>query len=128
MGLGGLNAGGLCAQELESMKNRAYSMGSPHQQCEFCAEPLFGSRQFYLFPCSHGFHAHCLLQHVPKQLNPAQRAAVQGVEVGVGGCPACCCVFHRVIGCTSLAFGAMGLRLILAIRLPVNFSVRSQLC
>jgi hypothetical protein len=44
------------------MKRRGYSVSS-QQRCEYCADALF-SRQFYLFPCSHGFHGDCLLRRV----------------------------------------------------------------
>lgn len=68
-------------RELESMKNRAYSMGSHHQRCEYCPEPLFAKQQaFYLFPCSHGFHCQCLLRRAPQHLRPAQLSAVLGIE------------------------------------------------
>jgi len=66
-------------QELESMKNRAYSMVTQTQRCEFCSDALFGSA-FYLFPCSHGFHCQCLVQRCMHYLPPAQVSAVQGVE------------------------------------------------
>jgi hypothetical protein len=66
-------------KELESMKNRAYCMNSQHQRCEYCVDPLFG-KQFYLFPCSHGFHAQCLLKRAPLHLQPAQLSAVRGIE------------------------------------------------
>jgi vacuolar protein sorting-associated protein 18 len=61
------------------MKTRAYSTVSQHQRCEYCTDLLFG-KPFYLFPCSHGFHCHCLLQRASQFLSPAQVSAVQGVE------------------------------------------------
>ena len=73
------------------MKNRSYSMTSTHQNCEFCSESLFSSSssagpqrvsqsqqlQFYLFPCSHGFHTKCLLQRAKSHLllEPSQLSA-----------------------------------------------------
>lgn len=60
------------------MKNRAYSMTSQQQKCEHCRDILFG-QQFYLFPCSHGFHRMCLLQQSAQHLSPAQYSAVQGI-------------------------------------------------
>lgn len=96
-------------KELESMKNRAHSLGSPFQRCEYCNETLlyYGrvhqnhhthgttggagvqqQQQFYLFPCSHGFHAPCLLKRAPQHLDPAQLEAVRGIEEmlrGLGG-------------------------------------------
>jgi len=44
------------------MKERGYS-ATLHQRCEYCVDALFG-KQFYLFPCSHGFHSDCLLKRV----------------------------------------------------------------
>ncbi len=43
------------------MKKRAYS-ASALQRCEYCPEVLFG-KQFYLFPCGHGYHCDCALAH-----------------------------------------------------------------
>lgn len=61
------------------MKNRAYSMVTQQQRCEYCTDVLFG-KPFYLFPCSHGFHCQCLVQRCVEYLPPAQVSAVQGVE------------------------------------------------
>ncbi len=41
------------------MKKRGYSASS-QQRCSFCPEPLF-QKQFYLFPCGHGYHCDCAL-------------------------------------------------------------------
>lgn len=66
--------------ELDSMKKRGFSVSST-QRCEHCMKPLF-SGQFYLFPCSHGFHTHCLLEHTQhgKHLDPAQLETVKSLE------------------------------------------------
>ena len=63
--------------ELESMKKRGYSVSSL-QRCEYCMSALF-SRQFYLFPCSHGFHNDCMLGrvHSHKHLDEPQLEAVK---------------------------------------------------
>eukprot|EP00428_Durinskia_dybowskii_P070223 CAMPEP_0170407188 /NCGR_PEP_ID=MMETSP0117_2-20130122/28114_1 /TAXON_ID=400756 /ORGANISM="Durinskia baltica, Strain CSIRO CS-38" /LENGTH=1170 /DNA_ID=CAMNT_0010664419 /DNA_START=122 /DNA_END=3634 /DNA_ORIENTATION=+ len=66
-------------QELECMKNRAYSMVAQVQLCEYCSESLLG-KVFYLFPCSHGFHCQCLVQRCAQLLTPVQVNAVRGVE------------------------------------------------
>jgi hypothetical protein len=58
------------------MKNRAYSTVSSLQKCELCFD-LLHRDQFYLFPCSHGFHATCLLDHAPKALTPSQLQALR---------------------------------------------------
>ena len=66
-------------KELDSMKNRAYSTVSQFQTCEYCGDSVTG-RQFYLFPCSHGFHSNCLLKKAAQHLEPAQLSAVRGIE------------------------------------------------
>jgi hypothetical protein len=56
------------------MKDRSYTISSSHQECEFCTETLFAvdgrtpQSQFYLFPCSHGFHTKCLLERAKSHL------------------------------------------------------------
>jgi ribosomal protein S14 len=69
--------------ELESMKRRGYSVSSL-QRCEYCPTALF-NRQFYLFPCSHGFHNDCLMQrvHEHKHLDPPQLEAVSALETQI---------------------------------------------
>ena len=70
-------------QELDSMKSRSYTMSNTHQNCEFCSDTLLSQNmktsqyQFYLFPCSHGFHAKCLLQRAKSHLllDPSQLSA-----------------------------------------------------
>ena len=67
-------------KELESMKKRGYS-SSVQQRCEYCPDSLF-SRQFYLFPCSHGMHADCLLRrtHQFRHLDTSKLALVKALE------------------------------------------------
>jgi len=62
--------------ELDAMKKRGFSVSSL-QHCEYCRSALF-SRQFYLFPCSHGFHNDCMLKrvHTHKHLDDKQLEAV----------------------------------------------------
>ncbi len=62
--------------ELEAIKKRGYSVSSL-QHCEYCRSALF-NRQFYLFPCSHGFHQDCMLKRVytHKHLDDKQLEAV----------------------------------------------------
>lgn len=61
------------------MKNRAYSTFSNNQKCEACFEPLM-KEQFYLFPCSHGFHATCLLNQTIHLLSPLQLQTLQKLQ------------------------------------------------
>lgn len=60
------------------MKNRCYSLASNYQRCEPCGEVLLG-KQFYLFPCSHGFHCQCLINLAPKILSPQQFHALESL-------------------------------------------------
>lgn len=55
-------------EELDSMKTRGYSTSSSHDRCDLCVESLRG-QQYYLFPCSHGFHSSCLLNEAHKFLS-----------------------------------------------------------
>jgi len=66
--------------ELECMKKRGFSTSSG-QRCEYCNDAIF-NKQFYLFPCSHGFHSDCLLKRVftHKHLDKAQLNTVKGLE------------------------------------------------
>ena len=61
------------------MKHRAYSTVSNHQRCELCMNVLLGN-QFYLFPCSHGFHSTCLTQNAMKSLSESQLNEVKKIE------------------------------------------------
>ena len=65
--------------ELESMKTRGYSTVSSHERCSLCDENLAGN-QFYLFPCSHGFHSVCLVKESYKNLPPNQLSALKSLE------------------------------------------------
>ena len=50
-------------KELESVNNRGFGL-SAGQRCEFCSNSgdfLF-AKQFYIFPCGHGFHGDCLMK------------------------------------------------------------------
>jgi hypothetical protein len=62
------------------MKKRGYSASS-NQRCEYCLEGIF-SKQFYLFPCSHGFHCDCLLRHATthNHLDSSQLSTVKSLE------------------------------------------------
>ena len=68
------------SMDLENMKRRGFSASSG-QRCEYCTEGIF-ARQFYLFPCSHGFHSDCLLKRVfsHNHLDATQLATVKSLE------------------------------------------------
>jgi hypothetical protein len=65
-------------KELESMTKRGYSY-SATQRCEDCSEALF-NKQFYLFPCSHGFHSHCIMKRVKKGADENVLAKIRSLE------------------------------------------------
>ncbi len=60
------------------MKKRGYTTTS-FQRCEQCVDALF-RRQFYLFPCSHGFHSDCLMKKMSRFLEPTQIASIRNIE------------------------------------------------
>jgi vacuolar protein sorting-associated protein 18 len=61
------------------MKNRCYTLTSNYQKCEICNDVLLG-KQFYLFPCSHGFHCGCLQDQAAHILPPNQLAALESLQ------------------------------------------------
>jgi len=65
-------------RELEGMSRRGYSY-STIQRCEDCSDTLF-NKQFYLFPCSHGFHSHCLMKRVQRSVDEATRNKLRSLE------------------------------------------------
>lgn len=59
-------------QDVVALKNRFLTIDAG-EQCSVCSQLLL-SRQFYVFPCRHSFHADCLVTLVrfpisPKYLN-----------------------------------------------------------
>jgi vacuolar protein sorting-associated protein 18 len=60
------------------MKNRAYSTISNLQRCELCYD-LLQRDQFYLFPCAHGFHSACLVDHAQHSLATSQQQILKGL-------------------------------------------------
>jgi len=66
-------------KELDEMKNRALTTASTDQRCGVCMGYLFDT-QFYLFPCSHGFHGYCLLSESRKFLCASQLCLVRDLE------------------------------------------------
>ncbi|KAI9898806.1 hypothetical protein PsorP6_019092 [Peronosclerospora sorghi] len=49
---------------------------SGNQRCELTGQNILG-KKFYLFPCSHAFHASALRQEMQKHLNSFQRQTVK---------------------------------------------------
>ena len=54
------------------MKKRGYS-ASLTQRCEFCPEALL-QREYYLFPCGHGYHCDCALRQASSILGDNSNA------------------------------------------------------
>lgn len=65
-------------RELESMTKRGYSY-STIQRCEDCSEALF-NKQFYLFPCSHGFHSLCIMKRIKKSADENTLTKIRSLE------------------------------------------------
>lgn len=51
-----------------------------NQKCDLCAYPVL-SRQFYLFPCQHTFHADCLAREITRHLTDAQRLRLRELQL-----------------------------------------------
>ncbi|KAG8753387.1 hypothetical protein FRC14_006087 [Serendipita sp. 396] len=56
----------LIKKDISNLKNRFVTL-EPGERCSNCSYPLF-SRQFYVFPCQHCFHADCLIGLVKEYL------------------------------------------------------------
>lgn len=69
-------------KELDTMRHKGYSTISNYQQCDLCCTILMGS-QFYLYPCSHGFHSNCLLSHTKKCLNSNDLQVIETLETSL---------------------------------------------
>ncbi|GAA5866874.1 hypothetical protein JCM3774_004586 [Rhodotorula dairenensis] len=56
--------------DIAELDNR-FVVVQPSEKCGVCWQQLL-TRQFYVFPCQHCFHADCLIQEVTKSLSPTQ--------------------------------------------------------
>jgi vacuolar protein sorting-associated protein 18 len=54
-------------KEIDVLKNRFLTIDAS-EQCSVCSQLLL-SRQFYVFPCRHCFHADCLIGLVSKMIS-----------------------------------------------------------
>ena len=68
------------------MKKRGYSLSSK-QRCEYCSDSIF-SKQFYIFPCSHGFHSSCILKRAHLHVDKEELAHIKGLEEQIRVCAA----------------------------------------
>ncbi|KAF8321357.1 hypothetical protein DL93DRAFT_2073232 [Clavulina sp. PMI_390] len=55
-------------QDIENLKHRFVTV-EPAESCASCNLPLL-TREFYIFPCQHSFHANCLIGQVKEYLYP----------------------------------------------------------
>lgn len=65
-------------EEIQGLKSRHGEIEGD-QVCELCDQAIL-SRVFYLFPCSHAFHADCLLREMNKHLSAAEKAKIKELQ------------------------------------------------
>jgi hypothetical protein len=64
--------------DIKQLRSR-YGFVAANQKCELCAYPVL-SRQFYLFPCQHAYHADCLTREVVQHHSESQRKRIKELE------------------------------------------------
>uniref|UniRef100_A0AAV1V4J9 Pep3/Vps18 beta-propeller domain-containing protein n=2 Tax=Peronospora matthiolae TaxID=2874970 RepID=A0AAV1V4J9_9STRA len=65
----------LIRADMQQLRKRC-AVVSGNQRCELTGQNILG-KEFYLFPCSHAFHAGALRQEMQKHLNSFQRQTVK---------------------------------------------------
>jgi len=65
-------------QDIQQLRNK-YGIVGANQKCDLCGY-LALTRQFYLFPCNHVFHADCLTKETMQYLNILQKQQVQDLQ------------------------------------------------
>lgn len=65
----------LIRSDMQKLRKRC-AIISGNQRCELTGQNILG-KEFYLFPCSHAFHASALRQEMQKHLNSFQRQTVK---------------------------------------------------
>ncbi|CAG8471874.1 10031_t:CDS:10 [Dentiscutata erythropus] len=56
--------------DIRELRSR-FAIVTSGEKCSLCDSPLL-TRQFYIFPCQHAFHADCLIQEVTRHLSAGQ--------------------------------------------------------
>ncbi|XP_062517021.1 vacuolar protein sorting-associated protein 18 homolog [Corticium candelabrum] len=64
------DSGEMIRQDIQEMRNK-YQVVAAQQKCSICSFPLL-TREFYVFPCSHVFHADCLVVEIRPHLSQRQ--------------------------------------------------------
>ncbi|KAJ3010566.1 hypothetical protein HKX48_007329 [Thoreauomyces humboldtii] len=64
--------------DIRDLRNR-YTSVSVTEACHLCRLPLL-TRQFYVFPCEHVFHADCLTKQIITESVPAKAARIKDLQ------------------------------------------------
>jgi hypothetical protein len=66
----------LIRADINSLRSR-FGVVTSNQKCDICSQPVL-TRQFFLFPCTHTFHAQCSYNEATRYLqsHPQRRAQV----------------------------------------------------
>lgn len=65
--------------EILSFKN-GYMLIQPSNTCSSCREQLV-TKAFYTFPCSHSFHADCLIKEMQPYIDSGTINTIKGLQV-----------------------------------------------
>ncbi|KAI9094312.1 Pep3/Vps18/deep orange family-domain-containing protein [Phlyctochytrium arcticum] len=64
--------------DIRELRNR-YTAIPVTEVCSICRKPLL-TRQFYVFPCEHVYHADCLTKLIVKECTPAKAKRIQDLQ------------------------------------------------
>lgn len=68
-------------REIKAVQDRGYSMQS-NQRCYYC-NTLVLSSPFYLYPCSHAFHADCVMERLDTFLSASEIGEVRRIRTQI---------------------------------------------
>jgi len=68
------NSADLIRNDIKQLRNKCGHVGG-NQKCDLCGYIVL-SREFYLFPCEHVFHADCLRKEMLKHLDNVEKSRV----------------------------------------------------
>lgn len=69
----------LIRSEILSFRN-GYTLIQPSDMCSSCQEQLV-TKSFYTFPCSHCFHAECLIKEMQSYADPSTINTIKDLQV-----------------------------------------------